>query len=106
MRKSGSGDCVCVFHVAVIVCVWCFVCMCSDLFSLCNWHLEPKLHIYACITQTTQMTLFWLCDSDKRDSVLFFDLILVYTQPPCSHVRLPAYDTCASSLAIAALVLA
>ena len=30
------------------------------------------------------MTLFQLCDSDKRDSVLFFDAILFLTRLPCS----------------------
>ena len=43
--------------------------------------MKPKLHIYACITQTTHMTLFRLRDSDKRDSVLFFDAILFF--PEC-----------------------
>ena len=45
---------------------------------------KPKLHICACITQTTQMTLFRLCNSNKCGSVLFFDAILFLTQPPGS----------------------
>ena len=55
----------------------------------CSWHrhlhiLSPNYTSTLCITQTTQMTLFRLCDSDKRDSVLFFDAILFLTWPPCS----------------------
>ena len=35
-------------------------------------------------TQTTQMILLRLHDSDKCDSVLFFDAILFLTRPLCS----------------------
>ena len=34
--------------------------------------------------KTMQMTLFQLRDSNKHDSVLFFDAILFLTRPPCS----------------------
>ena len=51
-----------------------------------------------------QMTLFRLHDTDKCDSVLFFDVILFFwhgrrVQKVCG----PAYDTRASSLEIATL---
>ena len=55
----------------------CFVCA----IGIENSHLKPKLHIYACIAQTMQITLFRLCSSNKCDSVHFFDVILFLTWP-------------------------
>ena len=87
----GSDSCVvcgfrqlCVCSDISVVCVCFDSCVVrADLFSLRSWH--RKLHIYACITQTVQMTSFRLRDSGKCDSVLFFDVILFLTRPPCSN---------------------
>ena len=85
---------------------------CTDLFkstqlARVTTHLKPKLHIYACITQTTQMTSFRLHDSDVwliRSSFLMRSYF--WHGRRVQKVCGPAYDSCASSLAIATLVLA
>ena len=93
MLRLGEMIMLTVRHLWCEIYQFCFKChkqteTVADLFSLRIW--RRNLHIWSPNYTSTlalhklRKWLFWLHDSDDRDSVLFFDAILFLTRPPCS----------------------